>query len=88
MNAILFDPSLSDDARREQLYKGQLFVYSPSPSSRELCAFARSDRGCIGSLDPREAQHSLPVQDYVAILTKLKPAFIHHLDQSSCFRAS
>jgi hypothetical protein len=79
MNAILFDPSLSDEARREQLYKGQLFVYSPSPSSRELCAFAREMiEDAFGSLDPREAQHSLPVQDYVAILTKLKPAFIHH----------
>jgi hypothetical protein len=79
MNAILFDPSLSDAARREQLYKGQLFVYSPSPSSRELCAFAREMiEDAFGSLDPREAQYSLPVQDYVAILTKLKPAFIHH----------
>jgi len=79
MNAILFDPSLSDDARREQLYKGQLFVYSPSPSSRELCAFGREMiEDAFGSLDPRDAQHSLPVQDYVAILTKLKPAFIHH----------
>jgi hypothetical protein len=28
--------------------------------------------------DPREAQHHLPVEKYVEILAKLKPAFIHH----------
>jgi hypothetical protein len=32
----------------------------------------------FGSLDPREAQYSLPVEEYVEILAKLKPAFIHH----------
>jgi hypothetical protein len=79
MNAVFFDAAVDDDARREQLYKGQLFVYSPSPSSRDLCAFAREMiEDAFGALDPREAQYSLPVEDYAAILTKLKPAFIHH----------
>jgi hypothetical protein len=79
MNAVFFDAAVNDDARREQLYKGQLFVYSPSPSSRDLCAFAREMiEDAFGALDPREAQYSLPVEDYAAILTKLKPAFIHH----------
>jgi hypothetical protein len=79
MNAVFFDAPVNDDARREQLYKGQLFVYSPSPSSRDLCAFAREMiEDAFGALDPREAQYSLPVEDYAAILTKLKPAFIHH----------
>jgi hypothetical protein len=79
MNAVFFDAPINDDARREQLYKGQLFVYSPCPSSRNLCAFAREMiEDAFGALDPREAQHSLPVEDYAAILTKLKPAFIHH----------
>jgi hypothetical protein len=79
MNAVFFDAAVDDDARREQLYKGQLFGYSPSPSSRDLCAFAREMiEDAFGALDPREAQYSLPVEDYAAILTKLKPAFIHH----------
>jgi len=79
MNAVFFDAPVNDDARREQLYKGQLFVYSPSPSSRDLCAFAREMiEDAFGTLDPRDAQYSLPVEDYAAILTKLKPAFIHH----------
>jgi hypothetical protein len=79
MNAVFFDAAVNDDARREQLYKGQLFVYSPCPSSRDLCAFAREMiEDAFGALDPREAQYSLPVEDYAAILTKLKPEFIHH----------
>lgn len=79
MNAIFFDSALTDDARRDLLYKGQLFVYSPCPSSLALCAFAREMiEEAFGSLDPREAQYHLPVEEYVAILVKLKPAFIHH----------
>ena len=79
MNAVFFDAPVNDDSRREQLYKGQLFVYSPCPSSRDLCAFAREMiEDVFGALDPREAQYSLPVEDYAAILTKLKPEFIHH----------
>jgi hypothetical protein len=29
-------------------------------------------------LDPRSAQHTLPVRDFAAILAELKPRFIHH----------
>jgi hypothetical protein len=34
MNTVFFDSSLADDARRRQLYRGQLFVFSPYPSAR------------------------------------------------------
>ncbi len=79
MNAVLFDSPVTDDARRENLYRGQLFVYSPRPSATALCAFARSMIGeAFAPLDPELAQYSLPVEEYVAILAKLKPAFIHH----------
>jgi len=33
MNTIYFDTQSSDDLRREQLFDGQLFVYSPTPGS-------------------------------------------------------
>jgi hypothetical protein len=79
MTAIYSDASLADDARRERLYQGQLFVYSPCPSSRALCIFAREMiEEAFHPLDPREAQDSLPVEEYATILAKLKPAFIHH----------
>jgi hypothetical protein len=32
----------------------------------------------FAGLDPREAQHHLPVEEYAAILATLKPKFIHH----------
>ncbi|MDJ0511226.1 MAG: hypothetical protein QNJ64_18515 [Crocosphaera sp.] len=79
MSTIFFDSTISDDVRREHLYNGHLFVFSPCPSAIALCDLAREmAEEAFAPLDPREAQHSLPVEDFVAILAKLKPAFIHH----------
>lgn len=79
MNAIIFDPDMDDASRRQALYEGQLFVYSPRPSSLALCDFAREmSEKAFGSLDPRQAQHSMPVEQYAALLADLKPRFIHH----------
>jgi hypothetical protein len=79
MNAIFFDSRLNDEARREHLYNGQLFVYSSSQSALALCTFAKEMiEEAFSPLDPRKAQYSLPVEEYAAILAKLKPAFIHH----------
>jgi hypothetical protein len=79
MNTIFFDSTMNDDERRQHLYNGQLFVFSPCPSAVALCEFARElIEEAFAPLEPREAQYSLPVEDYVAILAKLKPYFIHH----------
>jgi hypothetical protein len=79
MNTIYFDSSVDDEGRRKQLYQGQLFVYSPSPSSSALCTFAREMiADAFGSYDPLKAQYSMPVERYVEILADLKPKFIHH----------
>src|SRR5207249_3846897 len=79
MNTIYFDPTVDDATRRHQLYQGQIFVYSPSPSSSALCAFAREMiQDAFGSLDPLKAQYSMPVEKYVEVLAELKPKFIHH----------
>jgi hypothetical protein len=78
-NTIYFDSPVDDYIRRQELYRGQLFVYSPSPSSIALSAFAREMiQEAFGSLDPLKAQYSMPVEKYVAILADLKPQFIHH----------
>ena len=70
---------MSDDARRRSLYDGQLFVFSPSPSSLALVRLARHmAQEAFGALDPESAQFSLPVEKYVEILADLKPRFIHH----------
>jgi len=79
MNSIYVDSTLSDEVRRTCLYEGELFVYSPCPSSLALCQFAREMiQEEFGSRDALTAQHSLPVEDYAAILSRLKPKFIHH----------
>jgi len=79
MNTVFFDSRMSDDARRRSLHGGQLFVFSPSQSSLNLCRLAREiAQEAFGSLDPQSAQFSLPLEQYVAILADLKPRFIHH----------
>ena len=70
---------MSDAQRRKHLYNGQLFVFSPCPSALTFCQFARQMiEEAFAPLEPTEAQHSLPVEEYVAILAKLKPTFIAH----------
>jgi hypothetical protein len=78
-NAVLFDADTHDDLRRQSLYAGQLSVYSASPSSLALSQFAAHlAEAAFAPLDPRQAQYSLPVEQYAAILAELKPEFIHH----------
>jgi hypothetical protein len=79
MNAIHFDSPLTDESRRQRLYEGDLFIFSPTQSSRALCEFARcliEEEFC--SHDPRTVQWQLSVEEYAGILSRLKPKFIHH----------
>lgn len=79
MNTVYCNADISDDLRRQRLFNGQLFTYSARKSSAALCRFARElTEEAFAPYDPRDAQHSLPVEEYVAILTTLKPRFIHH----------
>jgi hypothetical protein len=88
MNSVFIDSAASDDERRRLLYQGQLFVYSHRPS---VAAFADFARGLVEEAfaphDPRTAQDHMPVENYVAILAKLKPAFIHHPESKKHIRA-
>ena len=79
MNTIYYDPSVSDDQRRQLVFDGQLLVYSPRPSSLALIRFARTlIEEAFAPLDPETAQYQLPTDQYADILMKLKPGFIHH----------
>ena len=79
MDTIYFDSPISEQTRRQCLYEGQLFIFSPRPSSIALCEFADElIRGAFGSLSPERAQYSLPVEEYAATLARLKPVFINH----------
>ena len=35
-NTVYFDAPISDELRRQRLYEGQLFVYSPTENSPHL----------------------------------------------------
>ncbi len=79
MHTVFFDPKLTDQARRQQLYRGQLVFYSPTRGSRELAEFARElAQEAFAPHDPQYAQYALPVEKYVEILAALKPKFSHH----------
>lgn len=79
MTNIIVEGAMSDDERRQLLYKGALFLYSPSPAVKSLIEFARGlIEDAFHPHDPRTAQFELPVEQYAGILAKLKPLFIHH----------
>jgi hypothetical protein len=78
-NTIYYDAKISDDERRKLLFDGEIFVYSPMPSSTAFIKFAQSMiEDAFGGRDPRTAQEDMGVEEYAELLGKLKPAFIHH----------
>ena len=88
MNTIYFNADVDDEVRRQRLYEGQLFVYAPRPGSIALCELADGlIREAFGDLSPEKAQYSLPVEEYAAVLSRLKPQFIHHPKAKECIRA-
>jgi hypothetical protein len=79
MTVIHFDSLLSDAERREKLFAGDLFVYSPRPAATALVEFARQmTEEAFAPHFPPDAQHHLTGNDYVEVLAGLKPTFINH----------
>lgn len=79
MTVVYFDSAVSDDTRRERLFNGDLFVYSATPHSMELVAFARQmAEEAFAPHVPEQAQHHMDHQAYVDVLASLKPTFINH----------
>jgi hypothetical protein len=79
MSTLYFDTHLGDEERRRRLYAGDVFVYSPRPSTRALTELARElIEEAFAPLEPQHAQDHLPVEKFVEIVGPLKPRFIHH----------
>jgi hypothetical protein len=79
MTNVWFDAKVSDDARRAGIYGGDVFVYANSEAVTELVMLARKMlEEAFPNLDPRLAQHHMPVDQYAKVLADLKPRFIHH----------
>lgn len=78
-NTVYFDAQVSDEIRRQMLFDGQLFVYSPKKSTLAFIEFARQlIEEAFAPHDPQYAQYHMPVEQYAEVLGKLKPYFIHH----------
>ena len=87
MNALYIDAPLSEEKKRELLYRGQLLVYSPTPSSLALVDFARKMiEAAFHPHEPETAQYHLPVEKYAAILAEWKPKFIHAPESKKCIQ--
>lgn len=76
---IFHDAQMSDDSRRIELYRGSLFVSSPSPFALKLCQLAKDlVEEAFHPLDPLTLHETLPVEKCAEKLAVLKPQFIHH----------
>lgn len=79
MTNVFFDAPFTDEARRERLYAGDLFAWSPRPSTLALIDFARElIEKAFYPRNPQTAQFEMPVEEFAAVLSELKPNFIHH----------
>ncbi|WP_329089236.1 hypothetical protein [Streptosporangium sp. NBC_01469] len=79
MTTVFSNSVVDDNTRRELLYQGQVFVYSATPASALLAAFARElIAEAFGERDPETAQFDMPVEEFAELLAGLKPRFIHH----------
>jgi hypothetical protein len=87
MNSVFFDPRVDDDVRREWLFAGQLVVLKPTPASLALVELAKElIAEAFGSRDPQRAQFDMAVEDYAALLSALKPKFIHDPRAKQCIQ--
>ncbi len=78
MNTVFHNRDISDRDRLNALYEGQLFSYSVRPSSESLIQYAKDlAETHFEPHHPMTAQNHLSVEEYVAILGKLKPIFIN-----------
>ena len=76
---LFFDSKMHDAKRREEMYAGSIFVYSPSSKRLKLCELARElVETAFNGHDPLKIQDQMPVERCVEILAELKPKFIHH----------
>src|SRR5258708_1236175 len=84
---IYVDSKMNEDARRREIYRGSVFVDSPSPSALELCRLAQSMiEEAFRPFDPLTIHEHLPAEKCAEILAALKPQFIHRPRSKECIR--
>ena len=84
---IFINSKIADDDRRMQLYEGAIHFHASCEHSVRLCQLARDMvEEAFRPLDPRKIQNSIPAEQAAAILSDLKPKFIHHPQSKECIR--
>jgi hypothetical protein len=79
VTAIVVEPAISDEQRRQKIYAGDVVTYLPKKASKALCDFAwELILEAFHPIDPLVAQLQMPVEKFVEILSPLKPRFTHH----------
>ena len=76
---IYVDSKMTDDARRAEIYRGAVFVQSPSTNALKLCQLAKEMiEEAFLPIDPMKVHEHIPAEKCAEILAVLKPKFIHH----------
>lgn len=86
MVPVYFDAKHDDRTRCENLYRGSIYLYSPTESGKALCEFAAEFCEQKFGHHPPTAQYHLNVEEYNEILKTLKPEFIHHPESKRLIR--
>ena len=77
-NTLYIDSKHTDEERRKNLFAGNLYVYKQLPAVMELVQLARTMiEDAFGGRNPELAQHDMDVNEFEALLNKLKPAFVN-----------
>jgi hypothetical protein len=73
------EANFTDDERRRRLYAGEVFCIPPRETVKAFTQFAFGMiTRAFGGHDPLTAHNELAVEEYVEILSTLKPRFTHH----------
>jgi hypothetical protein len=76
---IYFDSKATDGERRKELYRGAIYVQSPSRNALRLCQLAQEMiEEAFRPLDSQKIHEQMPAEKCAEILATLKPKFIHH----------
>lgn len=79
MLPVHFDPEVTDEERRTQLYGGGIVILSPTPGSLALIELAREMlEEAFKPYDPRKIYEYMTAEEVAKILSEVKPNFIHH----------
>jgi hypothetical protein len=79
MASVHINAKIDDDRRRQGLFDGDIFILRPTPGTEAMIALARGMlEEAFAPHDPRTIHKHKTAEEVAAILSVLKPKFIHH----------